>query len=465
MVQPKSCGEDSGTSQKRMIGYYQANNVHNRACNRIYPQDIKTDEFTHLYWAFASINPETFVLEAWDAADEQQMKDFTALKGKGRDLQPWVAVGGYDFSNVDTPTHTTWSDLCADATRRASFIESAAIFMDKYGFMGIDLDWEFPVAPERGGTDADVANLVILLKEMRAAWGPQYGISIAVPADYWSLRQFDLKGLEPFVDHIGFMSYDLRGSFDSNGNSLDPVVLGQADLREIEEKTIPLAYAEIDPEKIVLGMAFYGRGYTLADPSCNTFNCQYKGPSNPGKCTNSAGVLSLMEIKEMIKNGEATSRLNKEAAMKELIWDDQWVAYDDAETIELKKLFANDRCYGGVMAWSVDYNAGEEDPQGPPVTTDGTCGPQNGGTVCEGSIYGDCCSLSGWCGSSEAYCGTDCVSGKCTEGGISSNGRCGAGFRGAICEGSVFGDCCSAGGWCGSTPDHCGAGCQNGLCS
>ncbi|CAK7234341.1 hypothetical protein SEUCBS140593_008909 [Sporothrix eucalyptigena] len=40
---------------------------------------------------------------------------------------------------------------------------------------------------------------------------------------------------------------------------------------------------------------------------------------------------------------------------------------------------------------------------------------------------------------------------------VSLDGTCGSGYT---CTGSKFGTCCSAHGWCGSTTDHCGAGCQ-----
>ncbi|CAK7218110.1 hypothetical protein SCUCBS95973_003378 [Sporothrix curviconia] len=40
---------------------------------------------------------------------------------------------------------------------------------------------------------------------------------------------------------------------------------------------------------------------------------------------------------------------------------------------------------------------------------------------------------------------------------VSLDGTCGSGYT---CVGSKFGTCCSAHGWCGSTADHCGAGCQ-----
>ncbi|CAI6340074.1 unnamed protein product [Periconia digitata] len=108
---------------------------------------------------------------------------------------------------------------------------------------------------------------------------------------------------------------------------------------------------------------------------------------------------------------------------------------------------------------------------GKPVTTDATCGGTNGYT-CQGSTFGNCCSAAGWCGSTGDYCGTGCQSdfGTCGTGStpapgnpstpVSDDGTC-AGTKGQTCTGSPFGNCCSQYGWCGSTGDHCGTGCNS----
>ncbi|TEA14839.1 Oviduct-specific glycoprotein [Colletotrichum sidae] len=464
ILRPKTCGEGSGTSSGRTIGYYQASNVRDRVCNRIAPSAIKTDGYTHLNFAFASIDPATYSVVPSQDGDAELMREFTALKKAG--LQTWVAVGGYDFSDANKATHTTWHDICASPSARAAFIASGKAFMDEYGFQGMDLDWEYPGDPKRGGDRSDIANFVLLVKEMRAAYGSSYGISLTLAPDYWYLRWFDAKGLEPYVDHFGFMSYDLHGSWDADTKTLGSIVRGQADVREIYNNTIPLAYDDLDFSKIVFGVAWYGRGYTLSDASCNTLGCGFKGPSKPGKCTNSAGVMSLVEIEGLIKERKLTPRLLEGAMMKELVFDDQWIGYDDEETIALKKKFANNYCFGGTMAWSVDFNSGTGDSDSAPVSADGNCGPAHGGTVCEGSTYGDCCSSAGYCGSSADHCGSGCQSGKCLTGAETTDGTCGAGAgaNGALCGSWPSGDCCSSAGWCGNTDAHCGTGCQSGSC-
>lgn len=55
---------------------------------------------------------------------------------------------------------------------------------------------------------------------------------------------------------------------------------------------------------------------------------------------------------------EFSFRYLPEAMMKEITWDDQWVGYDDADTIKEKKAWADNQCFGGTMAWSVDFDSG-----------------------------------------------------------------------------------------------------------
>jgi chitinase len=99
---------------------------------------------------------------------------------------------------------------------------------------------------------------------MREAYGTQFGISLTLAPDYWYLRWFDAKGMEPYVDYFGFMAYDLHGFWDADVETLGSLVRGQADVREIYNNTLPLYYAGLDPSKINFGLAWYGRGYTLS---------------------------------------------------------------------------------------------------------------------------------------------------------------------------------------------------------
>jgi len=109
------------------------------------------------------------------------------------------------------------------------------------------------------------------------------------------------------------------------------------------------------------------------------------------------------------------------------------------------------------------------------VTTDGQCGAN--GLTCLGATFGNCCSSSNWCGTSDVHCGTGCQAGfgncgivsKTTSAPpagatktVSTDATCG-GTNGFTCQGSAFGNCCSGSGWCGSDTAYCGPGCQKGF--
>ncbi|KAF9878054.1 hypothetical protein CkaCkLH20_04630 [Colletotrichum karsti] len=132
-----------------------------------------------------------------------------------------------------------------------------------------------------------------------------------------------------------------------------------------------------------------------------------------------------------------------------------------------------------------------------PASTDGRCGP-NFGTQCFSEPGATCCSGAGWCGNTADHCGASCnpLYGNCAASnpGVSTssapvssasstpasgpsstssvtgplgtppattNGRCGAtqGYTTCIKE-PLGATCCSQYGWCGSSADHCGTGCQ-----
>jgi chitinase len=65
--------------------------------------------------------------------------------------------------------------MAGTAANRATFINSLLSFMQNYGFDGVDLDWEYPVADDRGGQEADKQNYVLLVKEMKIAFRGRYG--------------------------------------------------------------------------------------------------------------------------------------------------------------------------------------------------------------------------------------------------------------------------------------------------
>lgn len=102
-------------------------------------------------------------------------------------------------------------------------------------------------------------------------------------------------------------------------------------------------------------MAFYGRTYTTLG-NCVEPGCVYVSGGLPGKCSQETGILLNNEIIDIINERKLESKLYKEATVKVVTWDDQWVSMDDKETLQLKTDFAREQCLGGVMVWAISHD-------------------------------------------------------------------------------------------------------------
>ncbi|PSR80523.1 glycosyl hydrolases family 18-domain-containing protein [Coniella lustricola] len=192
--------------------------------------------------------------------------------------------------------------------------------------------------------------------------------------------------MEPYVDFFGLMTYDLHGPWDASVVDIGKVIIGQTNVPEIYNWTLPLWYDSVDPSKINMGLAYYGRGYTVANVDCTEVGCAWSGVSNPAPCTAFGGVMSLEEIEDIIIPELGIEPiLDSDAMMKYLVWSDQWMGYDDLETIAMKKNWASEHCFGGTMIWSIDLYSGSgsgntPDGGGSSSSTDPGAGGGNDGS-------------------------------------------------------------------------------------
>lgn len=153
------------------------------------------------------------------------------------------------------------------------------------------------------------------------------------------------------------MSYDLHGTWDKGNKWLGEYLNAHTNLTEITLALNLLWRNDIPSEKVVMGLAFYGRAFTLADPSCTTPGCLFASGALAGPCSSEVGILMISEIDQIIADKKIEPTFYKDAAVKVATWDNQWVAYDDGETFQLKADFARSECLGGVMVWAVSHDA------------------------------------------------------------------------------------------------------------
>lgn len=167
------------------------------------PDQIPLGYYTHINFAFASIDPSSFQITPMAPDVAALYKGVTGLKGQQPGLQVWISIGGWAMNDPDQATKTTFSDLAGSSSAQTQFFASLISFMMMNGFDGVDLDWyprtpaniarafgwltviyrEYPVAPERSGKPEDFKNYVSFLKALRSALdasGHHFGLTITI---------------------------------------------------------------------------------------------------------------------------------------------------------------------------------------------------------------------------------------------------------------------------------------------
>lgn len=199
------------------------------------PAEIPIDKITHLFMAFGYINPGDYKIMAMPDIEAKLYQAVPNLKRRNPNLKVAIALGGWTFTDPGT-YQSVFSSMVASSSNRAMFIKNLLGFLAEYGFDGVDFDWEYPGAGDRGGSANDGKNFTQLLKELKAAiksGGHGYFVTFTAPTSYWYLRHFDLTAMTEHVDWIQLMSYDLHGTWDRD-NPIGSHVLAHTNITEID---------------------------------------------------------------------------------------------------------------------------------------------------------------------------------------------------------------------------------------
>ncbi|KNG46052.1 glycoside hydrolase family 18 protein [Stemphylium lycopersici] len=327
---------DDNTVVRRTV-YYDASNLRRRDCDGIWPDQLDTNTFTDIVLAFAVFDPDTFAVGLQHPDDAKAYEQLLAMPEKNH---KGIAIGGSAMPKGGA----AWSNMASTQSNRKAFIDSLKQFLGQWNFKSIEIHWEWP-------NGSDTQNQVLLMRELGEGLGKDFGITVVVPPQDVLLKNMDLKGMEDSVHWFTFLAFDLHGPWD--GSTIRP----HTDLAEIDAALNLLSSTNIAPRKINLGIANYGRGFTVAGKDCMYYGCESAGPSKAGSCTKEQGLLSACEIGRIIQEKNLTPQLIKGGAgAKEITWDDQWISYDDADTLALKLELANKHCLGGTSLWAIDYS-------------------------------------------------------------------------------------------------------------
>ncbi|KAL8378735.1 hypothetical protein RB599_008513 [Gaeumannomyces hyphopodioides] len=323
---------------------------------KFFPEDIPTGVYTHLNFAFVSVNPETYEVVPDSPGDVDLLYRLTDLKLKDSALKVYVAIGGWSFNNPGWPTANVFGDLAESEEKQRVFFRSLISFMETYNFDGVDIDWEYPAATDRAGRPGDYQNFPKFIANLKSAISGtgRGGLTLTLPVSYWYLKNFDIVKLEPNVEFFNMMSYDLHGGWDNNTKGMGPYLNSHTNLTEIRDYFDLVWRNSISPSKVVMGLGFYSRTFRAKSLDCMSPGCLFSSAGDPGPCTNEGGIISNSEVDKILSEG--TTEFDREAAVKILKRGHDWITYDDGDTFKLKADFARSQCLGGVMVWAVSLD-------------------------------------------------------------------------------------------------------------
>jgi len=325
------------------------------------PDDIDTNLCTHIVYGFAVLNRETLTIkthDSWADIDNRFYERVVALKAKG--IRVSIGIGGWNDSLGDK-----YSKLVRDPNNRERFIEDVIEFIEKYGFDGLDLDWEYPVCWQvdcsQGHAD-EREGFAEFVKELATEFRPRgWLLSAAVsPSKMVIDAGYDVPTLAEYFNWIAVMTYDYHGNWDRQTGHVAPLYYYPGDKWDYFNANFTIHYwieKGAPPQKLIMGLPMYGQSFNLADASNRGLNAQTYGPGEAGKYTRAGGFLSYYEICDKVNNNgwtvvrDAEGRIGPYAYQKS-----QWVSYDDVAEVRRKAGFIRDLKLGGGMIWALDLD-------------------------------------------------------------------------------------------------------------
>jgi GH18 family chitinase len=358
--------------------------------------DIPAHKLTHLNYAFVDVKADGSVVlidayadtdkhfpatDNWNASPDSNQTECVDTEGKPRSdyrvkgnfkqlcllqhkyphLKILLSFGGWTKS-------AGFYAMAASADARVRFASEAVALTRKYGFDGIDLDWEFPV---RGGMDsgsaADRDNYTAMINALHSqitAEATSSGeaplfLTAAVYAGPESPTGIDYSSVIAHMDWVNIMSYDFHGAWEAGSGKTGHNAALYANNDHISnEYSVDSAVSKLLAEgvpakKIVIGLAFYGRNMGGVKRTNNGYGQVFT--QNPSG-TWEKGSRDYYDLKAHYINQQGFQYFWDDVAKVPWLFNTQqreFVTFDDTLSIKIKSSYAKDKGLGGVMFWEL----------------------------------------------------------------------------------------------------------------
>lgn len=198
----------------KLVCYFTNWAWYRKGVGKYVPENIDTDLCTHVVYGFAVLDYTELTIkthDSWADIDNKFYERVVAMKDKG--VKVTVAIGGWNDSAGDK-----YSRLVRSANSRAKFVAHVSKFIEKYGFDGLDLDWEYPVCWQvdcKKGNKDEKEGFTELVKLLSEEFKPRgWLLSSAVSPSITVIDAgYDVPKLAEYFDWIAVMTYDFHGQW------------------------------------------------------------------------------------------------------------------------------------------------------------------------------------------------------------------------------------------------------------
>ena len=345
--------------------YFAGFNISNLQANGV------ADKLTHLTYAFGNATPTgCAIADSW--ADYQSpylpsvsgapypgplYGNFAALqqlKQLHPNLKVLISLAGADG----------FAAAASTASGREAFVASCIeLFINGHlaegisaagVFDGVDIDWEFPTAN-------DTANATLLIEEFRKqlnALGKtnkkHYLLTMFGPAGQQNFSNIQLAAVATQLDFYNVQGYDFHGTWETSTNHASPLFDDKQDPVRDENFYIDYtidAYLEagVPPNKLVLGIPTYARGWTGVPSANNGLYQASTGPAPfpPADYLQTPGVITYLTLTGLTGFTRYFDYKRFAAWLYDPNSQTFW-SYDDPVTVWLKTAYVRTRVEGGL---------------------------------------------------------------------------------------------------------------------
>ncbi|MBA4860468.1 cellulose binding domain-containing protein [Streptomyces sp. PSKA54] len=335
----------SGSASKITHINYAFGNVKNGQC-------VVDDTYAAYDKAYTADQSVDGVADTWDQPLRGNFNQLRKLKAKYPNIKVLYSFGGWTYSG----------GFGQAAQNPAAFAESCHKVLNDPRwadvFDGIDIDWEYPNACGLTCDTSGAAAFKNLMSALRGKFGTSKLVTAAITADGSSggkIDAADYGGAAQYIDWYNVMTYDYFGAWAAQGPTAPHSPLtsysgiptagfnSDAAIQKLKGKGVPAG-------KLLLGIGFYGRGWTGVTQSAPGGTA-----TGPAAGTYEQGIEDYKVLKTSCP---ATGTI---AGTAYAHCGSNWWSYDTPSTIAGKMTWAKNQGLGGAFFWefSGDTAGGE----------------------------------------------------------------------------------------------------------